>query len=383
MNDVENIEVSLVIPCLNEAETLAACLEKAKAGLRACETRTEIIVADNGSVDDSVRIAEANGAIIVNVAERGYGNALIGGIARARGKFIVMGDADASHDLTEIPKFVQELRTGTDLAQGCRFPAGGGHIHPGSMSLLRKHLGNPLFSWMARKWFRVPVHDVNCGFRGFTRSLYERLDMQCTGMEFSPEMIVKAGFLRANITEVPITHHSDGRIAQPAHNRTIRDGWRTLRFLLMYSPRWLFLIPGMLLVLLGMSTYLLVLFWLGPISTERFIQSVVFAGLAILCGYQSALFAVFTKVFATQERLLAPDERFENLFEVINLERALAVSALSIILGVAFLGSGLAGRTLWIFDPLNLTFIGALAVAVGFQTVLSGFFLSILGLRGR
>jgi glycosyltransferase involved in cell wall biosynthesis len=383
MKDAEQIEVSLVIPCLNEADTLQACLEKAKQGLRACGTHTEIIVADNGSVDASPQIAEENGAIVVNVADRGYGNALIGGISKARGKFIIMGDADTSHDLTEIPKFVEKLRNGVDLAQGCRFPSGGGDITPGSMSFLRRRLGNPVFSWMVRKWFRVPVHDVNCGFRGFHRSLYERMDIQCTGMEFSPEMIVKAGFLGANIAEIPITHHPDGRVSQPAHNRTIRDGWRTLRFLLMYSPRWLFLIPGLLLIALGVSSYLFIVFAARPMSPQRFIQSVVFAGLSILCGYQSVLFAVFTKVFATQERLLARDERFESLFEVINLERTLLVSALSILAGVIFLAFGLAEVGVLIFDPLNSTFIGALAVAVGFQTVLSGFFLSILGLRRR
>jgi hypothetical protein len=202
-------------------------------------------------------------------------------------------------------------------------------------------------------------------------------------MEFSPEMIIKASFLKAKLIEIPITHYPDGRISQTAHNRTIRDGWRTLRFFLMYSPRWLFLIPGLALLAAGSLIYVAWIFGALPNDLTSLIQLFVFAGLAILCGYQSILFAVFTKVFATRERLLATNERFERLFEVINLERALAVSALSIVCGIVFLGIGLFGMQSWGANALYLSFIGATAIAIGFQTVLSGFFLSILGLKRK
>jgi glycosyltransferase involved in cell wall biosynthesis len=383
MMDASEIEISLVIPCLNEAETLAGCLEKAKEGLREYGTSAEMIVADNGSTDGSVDIARRFGATVVNVEERGYGSALMGGINCARGRFIVMGDADNNHDLTEIPKFVSRLREGFDLVQGCRFESGGGTISSGSMSFVRRHIGNPLLSLLARVWFKVSIHDINCGFRGFTRSLYDRLDLQCTGMEFSPEMIIKASFQKAKVFEIPITHYPDGRTSQTAHNRTIRDGWRTLRFFLMYSPRWLFLIPGLALLAAGSLIYIAWILGALPNDLTSLIQLFVFAGLAILCGYQSILFAVFTKVFATRERLLATNEKFERLFEVINLERALAVSALSIVCGIVFLGLGLFGTQSWGAGALYLSFIGATAIAIGFQTVLSGFFLSILGLKRK
>ena len=381
MRDASQIEVSVVIPCLNEADTLEGCLERAKLGLQACGVTSEIIVADNSSVDGSAQIAEMNGAAVVSVEGSGYGSALMGGIAAARGRFIIIADADHSYDLTNIPRFVETLRGGADIAQGCRFPAGGGELKPGSMSLVRKKLGNPLFSLMVRKWFHVPIHDVNCGFRGFKRTVYDSLDMQCTGMEFAPEMIVKAGFLGARIEEIPITYHPDGRISHPSHNRAIRDGWRTLRFLLMYSPRWLFLIPGIAAVGLGIFIYAASIF--GMLFQSRPIEIYVFATLLVLCGYQSILFAVFTKVFATQERLLAPDERFERLFDVINLERVLAVSFLTFLVGAVLFGVGVSGHGIRFLDPLGCTFLGASAIAMSFQTILSGFFLSILGLRRR
>ena len=378
-----NVEVSLVIPCLNESDTLESCLRKARQGLERCGSGTEIIVADNGSNDNSVLIAERNGARVVAVGERGYGSALMGGIAAARGRFIIIGDADESHDLREIPKFVERLRDGWDLAQGCRMPAGGGTILPGSMSFLRRKIGNPLLSFIVRSWFRVPVHDVNCGFRAFRTELYDRLDQRCTGMEFAPEMIVKASFLKARIIEVPIVHHSDGRVSQPPHNRAIRDGWRTLRFFLMYSPRWLFLVPGTALVSLGMILYFLALFGVLSWDVRTNLQATVFAGLSIICGYQSILFSVFTKVFATREGLLATDERFERLFEIVNLERGLVLSAVSLAGGAVALLLGQMRSSLWGLDGLHFTLLGSTAIAVGFQTLLSGFFLSILGLKRK
>ena len=234
------------MPCLNEADTLAICIEKAQRAMREAGIEGEVIVADNGSTDGSQEIAQRLGARVVPVTEKGYGNALMGGIRAARGKFVIMGDADDSYDFLEIPKFVAKLRDGHDLVQGCRLPSGGGKVMPGAMPTLHRWWGNPMFSWLVQRMFRAPIHDVYCGLRGFTKQLYNRLDLRCTGMEFATEMIIKSSLFEVDIAEVPTTLHPDGRKAHAPHLRTFRDGWRTLRFFLMYSPRWLFLVPGMM-----------------------------------------------------------------------------------------------------------------------------------------
>ncbi len=245
---VAGVEISIVMPCLNEAETLGDCIERAQAGLRAAGLPGEIIVADNGSTDGSRQLAEAKGARVVPVPQRGYGNALMGGIASARGRYVIMGDADSSYDFLEIPRIIAKLQEGYDLVQGCRLPSGGGRVMPHAMPVLHEWLGNPFFSWAARHWFGAPVHDVYCGLRGFTRELSLSLDQRCTGMEFAIEMIIKATFRGARIAEVPITLHPDGRTLHAPHLKTFRDGWRSLRFFLLYSPRWLFLLPGAMLL---------------------------------------------------------------------------------------------------------------------------------------
>lgn len=379
----KNIEVSIIIPCLNEADTLENCLVKAQKALRNCTENGEIIVADNNSADSSAEIAQKNGAKVVLVKEKGYGNALMGGIGAAEGKFIVMADADESHDLLEIPKFIEKLREGFDIAQGCRFPSGGGKISSGSMSFLHRRIGNPFFSLIVRRWFNAPIHDVNCGFRAFRRDFYVRLDQRCTGMEFAPEMIIKASFLKAKIAEVPITHHPDGRKSHPPHLRTFRDGWRTLRFFLMYSPRWLFLLPGILLVFLGIAAYLFLVLDFFNDSVNGQIQTAIFGTLSILCGYQSILFAIFTKVFAINEGLLPEDERFNRFFEIVNLERGLVVSTATLFVGLIFLILGFLQASFFLIEFLHFIFIGATMIAVGFQTILSGFFASILGMKRK
>src|SRR5438270_8245634 len=249
------LEVSVVMPCLNEADSLESCIRKAQQALRENDIQAEIIVADNGSTDGSQAIATRLGARVVPVAQKGYGNALMGGIAAARGKFVIMGDSDDSYDFREIPKFVEKLRAGFDLVQGCRLPSGGGRVMPGAMPVLHRWLGNPLFSFLVRHMFWSDIHDVYCGMRGFTKELYNHLDQRCTGMEFATEMILKSSLACAKIAEVPITLHPDGRKSHPPHLRTFRDGWRTLRFLLIYSPRWLFVYPGITLILLGLIGY--------------------------------------------------------------------------------------------------------------------------------
>jgi glycosyltransferase involved in cell wall biosynthesis len=383
----ENPEVTVVMPCLNEADTLETCIGKAQRALRENDIAGEIIVADNGSADGSGDIARRLGARVIRVEARGYGNALMGGIAAARGRFVIMGDADDSYDFLELPRFVAKLRQGYDLVQGCRLPSGGGRVMPGAMPFLHRWWGNPQFSLMARRWFGAPIHDVYCGFRGFTRALYDRLGQRCTGMEFATEMIIKSSLSGAKIAEVPITLHLDGRKAHPPHLKTFRDGWRTLRFFLMYSPRWLFLVPGVALVVLGLLGYALAMpgFRFRGVAFDA--HTLLFASLAVLIGYQSMLFAIFTKTFAISEGLLPEDPFTTRFFELVNLERGLIVAAAAMLIGVTLLLGAVNQWRLADFGPLDyartmrLVVPGVTLTAMGFQTVLSSFFVSILGMR--
>ncbi len=384
---LESVEVSIVIPCLDEEDTLENCLRIAREAIEKTRLTAEIIVADNNSTDNSAQIARSNGARVVMVKEKGYGHALMGGIAEAKGKFIVMGDADESHDFSEIHKFIEKLNENFDFVLGCRFPKGGGRISADSMSFSHRWIGNPMFSLLVRRWYLVPVHDVNCGFRAFTKEFYEKLDLRCTGMEFAVEMIIKSSFQNARIAEVPITHHPDGRVSHQAHMRTFRDGWRTFRFLLMYSPRWLFFLPGILLVLLGVVIFGFSQFrnMQNPEMQNNLndIKTLVLAILAVLCGYQSILFAIFTKSFAINEGLLPMDKQFIKFFEIVNLERGLAVAIIALFIGVVFLLIGIGNSNFLIFDTKHLFFFGATLIALGFQTILSGFFTSILGMKRK
>jgi glycosyltransferase involved in cell wall biosynthesis len=382
-------EVSVVIPCLNEAETLATCIEKAAKALASNSIAGEIIVADNGSTDGSQAIATRLGSRVVNVGERGYGHALMGGIAVARGDYIIMGDADDSYDFNEIPSFVEKLKQGFDLVQGCRLPSGGGTIKPRAMPFLHRVWGNPMFSFLARKWFKSPLHDVYCGLRGFRKDIFYALDQRCTGMEFATEMIIKASLYGAKIAEIPITLHPDGRRTRSPHLRTFRDGWRTIRLFLIYSPRWLFLIPGLLLICLGLFGYTIALPGLTMNGVTFDAHTLLFASLAILCGYQSVLFAIFTKTFAISEGLLPEDPRMNRLFEVVNLERGLIISSTALCIGLVLLMTAVAQWRMTGFGSLDyghtmrLVIPGATLTALGFQTILSSFFVSILGMRRR
>jgi glycosyltransferase involved in cell wall biosynthesis len=383
------VELSIVMPCLNEADTLAICIDKAQRALREHNIAGEIIVADNGSSDGSQAIAERMGARVIAVNERGYGNALMGGIAAARGKYIIMGDADDSYDFLEVPKFLYKLREGYDLVQGCRLPAGGGVVKDGAMPFLHRWLGNPLFSLMARRWFYASIHDVYCGLRGFTRELYERLDQRCTGMEFATEMIIKSALYGEKIAEVPTTLHPDGRKAHPPHLKTFRDGWRTLRFFLMYSPRWLFFLPGVLFVVLGIVGYAIALpglRWRGVVFDAH---TLLFSSLALLVGYQAIFFALFTKVFAITEGLLPADRRLDRFFGVATLEKGLVLGIGAIIVGGVLLFTTIQQWRLASFGPLDyattmrLVIPGVTLTALGVQTLLSSFFVSILSMRRR
>jgi glycosyltransferase involved in cell wall biosynthesis len=382
-------EVSIIMPCLNEADTLAACIGKARRALNEQKIAGEIIVADNGSTDGSQAIATKLGARLINVREKGYGSALMGGIVAARGKFIIMGDADDSYDFLETPKFVEKLREGFDIVQGCRLPSGGGVVKPGAMPFLHHVWGNPMFSLLARWWFRSPLHDVYCGLRGFRKDVYSLLDQRCTGMEFATEMIIKASLYGANITEVPITLHPDGRKDRAPHLRTFRDGWRTIRLFFMCSPRWLFLVPGIVLILLGMAGYAIAMPGITLRGVTFDAHTLLFASLAILCGYQSIVFAILTKIFAISEGLLPEDPRMNRFFEFVNLERGLIFSSVALFIGMGLLMTAVQYWRQASFGHLDyahtmrLVVPGATLTAIGFQTILSSFFVSILGMRRR
>jgi glycosyltransferase involved in cell wall biosynthesis len=383
------ILLSVVMPCLNEADTLESCIKKAQEGIRQAEIAAEIIIADNGSTDGSQEIARRLGARIVSVSAKGYGNALMGGIEAARGRFIIMGDADDSYDFREIPRIVAKLREDFDLVQGCRLPSGGGTVMPGAMPFLHRWWGNPMFSVMARHWFGAPVHDIYCGLRGFTKELYLRLNQRCTGMEFATEMIIKSSLYSEKIAEVPITLHPDGRKSHAPHLKTFRDGWRTLRFFLMYSPRWLFLAPGMLLVLLGLIGYALALPGISIDHVTFDAHTLLFASLFLLCGYQTILFAIFTKTFAIAEGLLPADPRMNRFFKVMYLERGLAIGVLAMIFGCGLLAIAVLQWARIDFGHLDysrtMRYVvpGSTLTALGFQTILSSFFVSILGMKRK
>jgi glycosyltransferase involved in cell wall biosynthesis len=386
MSDSEALEISVVLPCLNESLTIGKCVAQIKDTFLANNIAGEIVVADNGSSDGSPEIAAALGACVVNERRKGYGAALRAGIKAARGKYVVMGDADCSYDFTDIPKFVTKLREGNDLVIGNRFRGG---IKPGAMPPLHRYLGNPVLTGIGRLFFPNECGDFHCGLRAFTREAYERMRLRTTGMEFASEMIAKAVLQGMRITEVPTTLSPDER-DRPPHLRSWRDGWRHLRFLLMYSPRWLFLYPGALLMALG----LMVGAWLLP-GPQRLgsitldVHTLLYAAAAILIGFQAVLFAVFTKVFAMTSGLLPPDERWDRLFSLFTLEKGLLTGGLTLLGGIGVAGYSVLqweGAHFGALQPVQLIRAVACALVlmvVGVQLGLSSFFLSILGTARR
>lgn len=384
--DTDDVELSIVMPCLNEADTIENCVRIAIKALRDHGIAGEVVVADNGSTDGSQEIAARSGARVIPVSEKGYGSALQGGIVASRGVYVLMGDADESYDFAEALKFVEKLRLGYDLVQGCRLPTGGGSVAAGAMPITHRWIGNPLFSLMARVMFQAPIHDVYCGLRAFTKEYYRSLELRCTGMEFATEMIIKASLRKAKIAEVPITLHPDGRKAHAPHLRTIRDGWRTLRFYLMYSPRWLFLYPGGALVVFGLIAYLL------AITNARFhgatfgAHTLLVGGLSLILGFNIVLFGILAKTFAIKERFLPPDPKLASFFAIANLERGLLLGSLICLAGLFCILFVLSG---WIssgFAPLNYEATmpwvgtGVVAIILGTQTVFSSFIVSIVGI---
>jgi glycosyltransferase involved in cell wall biosynthesis len=379
-------ELSIVMPCLNEAETLETCIGKAMNWLAENNVSGEIIIADNGSTDGSQEIALSMGARVVPIEEKGYGAALSGGIDSARGKYVIMGDADDSYDFANLKPFVEKLREGYELVMGNRFKGG---IMPRAMPPLHKYLGNPVLTAIGQVFFRSPCGDFHCGLRGFSREAIKRLDLRTTGMEFASEMVVKATLHDLKVTEVPTTLSPDGRSRAP-HLRSWRDGWRHLRFLLLYSPRWLFLYPGALFMLVGGLFGLLLL--AGPLTIGRVTfdaQTLLYASLSVILGFQAILFAVFTKIFAISEGLLPEDPRLNRAFRYINLEVGLITGAVLLVLGLAgsiFALSSWGAHSFGALDSsitLRTIIPSSTALTIGVEIILSSFFLSVLGMRRR
>jgi len=382
----EQVELSVVMPCLNERETVGVCVRKAIATLQQAGISGEVIVADNGSTDGSVEIARAAGARVVNVAEKGYGNALKGGVLAACGEYVLMADSDDSYDFTHIPRFMKQLRAGSDLVMGNRFSGGIAHH---AMPFLHRYLGNPVLTGIGRLFFGSTCRDFHCGMRAFRKDSFLRMDIRSTGMEFASEMVVKGSLLRMKVSEVPTTLSPDGR-SHPPHLRTWRDGWRHLRFLLMYSPRWLFLYPGIVMILLGLAGCALLL--PGPRVFHGIgfdLHTLLYAFVSVLLGFQLIAFATFTKVFAITEGLLPEDPRLNRVFRWVTLETGLIIGGLLMVIG---LGGSVWAVSQWArgafgaLQPeqmLRIVMPSVFALTLGAEIVFSSFFLSILGLRRR
>lgn len=384
----EPVELTILMPCLNEAETLARCIEKAKLGIQRAGVRGEILIADNGSTDGSQAIAERLGARVVPVKEKGYGNALRGGIEVALGEWILMGDADDSYDFSEADRFVEKFKNGDELIMGCRLPVGGGTIMPGAMPWKNRWIGNPVLTTIGRVFFKCPAHDFHSGLRGFTKTAYHKMELQTTGMEFASEMAIKGTLKKLKISEVPITLHKDGR-SRPPHLKPWRDGWRHLRFMLLFSPRWLFLVPGLVLSALGFIFAAALSFHdvkIGGVALN--VGTLMVACMTMIVGFQLVAFAFFTKVFAIAEGLLPDDPKLSRIFKVFTLEKGL-------LLGLLVLSGGifLLAQSVWIWHQANYGILPSMEdnlrrlipattlVVLGIQTVFCSFFMSTLGLK--
>ena len=378
---ISTVDVSVVIPCLNEANSVSLCIDKARRAFESAGLRGEVIVADNGSTDGSTQISEEHGARVVSVTQRGYGAALRAGIAAARGAFIVMGDADDSYDFSTVPQFVAKWREGYDVVMGNRFAGG---VLPGAMPWHHKYIGNPGLTALLNLFFRTGMGDTYCGLRGFTKAIYEKMDLRCTGMEFALEFVIKAAQLRARTTEIPITLWPDKR-GRPPHLRSFRDGWRSVRFMLLYAPNWLFLLPGMLLMGLGLA----LVFWLLP--GERHLtrhvivdmHSMIFGMIFTLMGAQIISIGLFAKVFSYSERFDRDPISLKRALRGVTLEDGLLIGAILLLAG---LGGDANVAWDWAksgFGPLfrvREILFWSMWLFLGVQIIFSSFFLSMLGI---
>jgi glycosyltransferase involved in cell wall biosynthesis len=384
--DGTRIELSIIMPCLNEAETLATCIHKARTFLEISGIEGEVLVADNGSTDGSQKIATNSGARVISVSRRGYGAALLGGIEAARGEYIIMGDADDSYEFTALQPFIDSLRNGADIVMGNRFKGG---IAPGAMPFLHKYLGNPILSWLGRLFFRIPVGDFHCGLRGFSRQRINALQLCTTGMEFASEMVVRAALAGYRIEEVPTTLNPDGR-SRPPHLRTWRDGWRHLSFLLMYSPRWLFLYPGIFLILLGVLAWLFLFPGAVTINGIGFdIHTLMVLSFLLIVGINAISFAALARSFSASHKLMPPSRKYHVLLKSLTLERLLVVACVLILGG----GAGFAACVVqWIatgFGPLAYSsmlktlLISMTSITIGAQLAFTAFLSSIVKIPTR
>jgi glycosyltransferase involved in cell wall biosynthesis len=380
---IDSPEVSIVIPCLNEAETLESVITEIQAAARKSGLSAEVLVADNGSSDGSPDIAARLGARVVSVVERGYGSALRGGIIAARGKYVVMGDADGSYDFSSIESFVVKLRAGNDLVIGNRFKGG---IKPGAMPWKNRWIGTPVLSALLRLFFDSDIRDVNCGLRGFTKSAFVRMNLQTTGMEFASEMLVKASLMKLRVAEVPTVLRPDGRSRKP-HMRPWRDGWRHLRFMLLYSPGWLFFAPGAAMFVVGVLGSIVLI--RGPVhvgGTVFDIHTLLVTAFLTILGYQVIVFAVSTRTFATQAGLLPASPLLMRLYRYVRLETGLVAGGLATLLGLAGLALAFIGWSHVGFERLDPRVTmrelipAVVLVALGVQTVFASFFLSMMGM---
>ena len=380
------IELTIVMPCLNEAETLKICIDKAMKYLSDNNISGEVVIGDNGSTDGSQDIARGCGARIIDIPRKGYGSALMGAIQAAKGKYVIMGDSDDSYDFGNLNTYLEKLRDGYDLVMGNRFKGG---IAKGAMPFLHYYLGNPVLSFIGKLFFGGGVNDFHCGLRGFRQDIITVLNLQTTGMEFASEMVVKAQINKLKIIEVPTTLSVDGR-TRPPHLRTWRDGWRHLRFLLLYSPKWLFLIPGLTLMIIGLILFVLI--QQGPVQLMNIhfdTNTLLYAGAFVVIGFQAVNFAVFTRIYAIQQGFLPKNSTLDKIYNFLTLEAGLIVGVLITLAG---LGGSIYSLYLWDqqdFGQLNYSSIlrvvipSVFAIMMGLQTIFSSFFLSFLGLNQK
>ena len=383
----EDIEITILMPCLNEAETIKGCIKEALSTLSSYSLRGEVLIADNGSTDGSPQIAENAGAGVINIPQQGYGSALLGGIKAAKGEYILMGDADGSYNFGELPRFIEKLRQGDDLVMGCRFPKGGGKIYPGAMPWKHRWIGNPLLSAVGKLFFSSSVDDFHCGLRGFRKDAIMSLGLCTKGMEFASEMVVKASLCGLKISQVPITLRCDRR-SRPSHLRSWRDGWRHLRFMLLYSPNWLFIAPGAILTILGLIGFIFLLPQpLTLVGITFDINTLLVSSTTILVGTQILFFGLIIKTYATAVGLWPGNKRWKNFIKGRPIEWGIGIGLFFILAGSGYLINAILSWHSVGFGQLSYqeslrTVIPAVTgIGVGFQVLFSGFVLALLGLE--